>query len=340
MNGTVLITGANGSLALGFVKSFLSLYPDHTLIATVRNPSPQKDPNTAKLVQLISKYPNANVHIEALDLSNLTTVRSFAEKLSTRIQAGELPRLTALICNAASISLGGGQKFTTDGYETTFQVSHLSHYLLVLKLLDSMDVHSGRIVMLGSITHYTEKPNPIYSLRTCVPHDIEELVKPGPDLPSLVYDRGFQRYGMAKLANVTFANDLNRRLKKVKEPPHTDPKLSNVFAISMDPGGLPSSRGQAEQKISLRLIFAVINFLMPVLKHLTTEFRTTEDSGRDLVAVSVDPVFHGNSGYFVGQIQRSATAASEDLEWQKRLWDACWRWAGLRDGETILQDCS
>ncbi|KAJ5904172.1 hypothetical protein N7504_006555 [Penicillium tannophilum] len=333
MNETVLITGANGSLALGFTKSFLSLYPNHTLIATVRNPSPEKDPNTAKLVQLVSKYPKANVLIEGLDLSNLANVRSFAEKLSTRINAGELPRLTALICNAASISLGGGQKFTSDGYETTFQISHLSHYLLVLKLLDSMDVRSGRIVMLGSITHYTDKPNPFYSLKTYVPNDVEELVKPGPDPQSLVYDRGFQRYGMAKLANVTFANDLNRRLKK-------DPKLSNVFAVSMDPGGLPSSRGQAEQKFSLRLIFAVINFLMPVLKHLTTEFRTTDDSGRDLVAVSVNPMFHGKSGYFVGQIQGSSTPASEELEWQKRLWNACWKWAGLSDGETILRDYS
>ncbi|KAJ5627929.1 short chain dehydrogenase/reductase SDR [Penicillium lividum] len=332
MNGTVLITGANGSLALGFAQSFLSLYPEHTLIATVRNLSPEKDPNTAKLIQLVSKYPNANVHIEALDLSSLSNVRSFAEKLSTRIRVGELPRLTALICNAASISLGSGQKFTSDGYETTFQVSHLSHYLLVLKLLESMDVHSGRIVMLGSITHYPEKSNPLYSLKTRIPDDIEELVKPGPDPPSLIYDRGFQRYGIAKLSNVTFANDLNKRLKK-------DPKLSNVSAISMDPGGLPSSRGQAEQKRSVRFMFAVINFLMPVLKHLTTDFRTTEDSGRDLVAVSLDPMFHVKSGYFVGQIQGSPAAVSEDLESQKRLWDACWRWARLRDGETILRDC-
>lgn len=108
----------------------------------------------------------------------------------------------------------------------------------------------------------------------------------------------------------------------------------------MDPGGLPSSRGQAEQKFSVRLIFAVINFMMPVLKHLTTEFRTTEDSGQDLVAVSLDPGFHGKSGYFVGQIQGNSTAASKDLEWQKRLWDACWRWAGLSGGETMLQCCS
>ncbi|KAJ5917636.1 hypothetical protein N7466_011190 [Penicillium verhagenii] len=239
MNGTVLITGANGSLALGFVQSLLSLYPDHTLIAAVRNPSPEKDPNTAKLMDLISQYPNAsaNVHVEALDLSSLVKVRSFANKLSSRITDGKLPRLKSVVCNAASISLGGGQKFTSDGYETTFQVSHLSHFLLVLKLLESMDVDSGRIVMLGSITHYPEKPNPLYSLRTIVPtdmEDMEELVKPGPDPASLVYDRGFQRYGIAKLANVTFANDLNDRLKKVKsEMGERIQTLSFHFALTM-----------------------------------------------------------------------------------------------------------
>lgn len=70
--------------------------------------------------------------------------------------------------------------------------------------------------MLGSITHYPEKPNPLSSLRAGIPENIEELVKPSPDPLSLVHDRGFQRYGTAKLANVIFAEDLNRRLQKVQ----------------------------------------------------------------------------------------------------------------------------
>ena len=69
MAGTVVITGANGSLALGFVEALLSRYPQHTLIATVRNTSPEKDSNTAELMRIISKYPNSKVNVEALDLA-------------------------------------------------------------------------------------------------------------------------------------------------------------------------------------------------------------------------------------------------------------------------------
>lgn len=215
MTGSVLLTGANGTLALGFVESFLSQYPTHTLIATVRNASPEKDANTAKIAALVSKYPDAKVYIEKLDLGDLSNVRSFANHLSTRINKQELPRLSAIVCNAAVFHLETGQTFTADGYDATFQVCHLSHYLLVLKLLGSMDTKEGRIVMLGSITHYPEMANPLSSLRPGFPEKMEDLVKPDPDPPALVHDKGYQRYGTAKLANVTFAADLNARLKKV-----------------------------------------------------------------------------------------------------------------------------
>lgn len=215
MAGTVVITGGNGSLALGFVEALLSRYPGHTLIATVRNASPEKDLNTAELMRIISKYPNSKVNVEVLDLGQLASVRTFAQKLSGLILSNKLPRISAIVCNAATLSLEAGQKFTSDGYEATFQVCHLSHYLLILMLLENMDPKSGRIVMLGSITHYPDKPNPVSSLGPCFPENLKELVKPTPDPLSLVHDRGFQRYGTAKLANVTFSLDLNERLKRV-----------------------------------------------------------------------------------------------------------------------------
>jgi hypothetical protein len=83
---------------------------------------------------------------------------------------------------------------------------------------------------------------------------------------------------------------------------------------------------------------ATINFFMPVLKHLTTTFRTTEDAGRDLVAVSVGPEFHGKRGYYVCRKPDAPAAVSENEDEQRRLWEACWRWAGLSSGETMLQN--
>ncbi|KAL6237475.1 hypothetical protein BDW75DRAFT_238262 [Aspergillus navahoensis] len=254
---------------------------------------------------------------------------AFAYRLAARITSKELPPISAIICNAFTWSLEAGQRFTSDGFEATFQVGHLAYYLLVLKLLGSMHTDSGRIVMLGSVTHYPEKPNPLSSLRPEIPEDIEELVKPGPDPPHLVHDRGFQRYGTAKLANVIFMEDLNQRLRKT-------PELSKITVTAMDPGGLVESRAQSVQKAPVQRLFALLKFLMPVLKHITTTFRTNKDAGRDLVAVSVDTTFHGKRGYYIGQKKETAAQVTGDAQVQARLWDACWKWVGLAPDETIL----
>ncbi|KAI1616958.1 short chain dehydrogenase/reductase SDR [Exophiala viscosa] len=331
MAGTVLITGANGTLALAFVQALLTLHPQYALVATVRNASPEADPNTAALMRIVEKHPGVKVQVERLDLGKLDDVRRFADRLSDQIERGELSRISAIVCNASTWSLEAGQKFTSDGLEATFQVAHLSHYLLVLKLLGSMDMSSGRIVMLGSITHYPEKPNPLSAFGPEFPADIEHLVKPPPDRAGEVHDRGFQRYGTAKLSNVTFMHDLNKRLE-------ADPKLSKVTVTAMDPGGLAASRAQTEQKRSVRWIMAAINFCMPVLRYFTTAFRPAADSARDLVAVSVEPQFHGKRDYYVGRKPEASAEISRDAAVQERLWTACWKWAGLSTEDTILQN--
>ncbi|KAL2127455.1 hypothetical protein VTI74DRAFT_10700 [Chaetomium olivicolor] len=158
---------------------------------------------------------------------------------------------------------------------------------------------------------------------------MDELVHPRPDPPGQVHDRGFQRYGTAKLANVVFTHDLNRRLQ-------ADPNLSAITVTCMDPGGLVGSRGQSEQKAAVRWMMSMTNLMMPVLRHLTTYVRTTADAGRDLVALSVGRKFQGKRGYFVGQRQEASAEVSHDLEVQKRLWEACWRWAVMEGQETVL----
>jgi NAD(P)-dependent dehydrogenase (short-subunit alcohol dehydrogenase family) len=214
MPGTVLITGANGSLGLGFVQALLASHPEYTLVATVRNPSAEQDPNTAQLLKLLAKHPKSQTHLETLDLGSLASVRAFADGIATKVSSNNLPPISAIVCNAFTWSLSG-QRHTQDNYEATFQVSHLSHMLLVLRLLGSMDPAAGRIVMLGSEAYDPEKANPLSKLRAGFPGEMEHLVHPLADGPEGVYDWGFRRYGTAKLANVVFMWDLNGRLMKV-----------------------------------------------------------------------------------------------------------------------------
>ncbi|RSL62800.1 hypothetical protein CEP51_013402 [Fusarium floridanum] len=311
MSGTVIITGANGSVALGLVDHILSSYPTYTLLATVRNPS---DVNSTKLSNIITSKPNAKAHVEALDLSSLADVRAFAEKTAERVKSGKLPRIKAIVCNAFTWSLSE-TKYTQDGIEASFQVGHLSHYLLILKLLGSM-VSDGRIMLLGSNTHYPDRPHPLTKLIAKIPEDVEEIVKPLPDEPGQEHDRGFQRYGIAKLAN--------------------DPNLSGITVSAMDPGNIVDSRAHAAQKPMIRLVLGTITHLLPLTKYITSSIRRSADAGKDLAELSVGKEFQGTTGYFLGVRREEEAPMTKDEGKQRVMWEACWRWAGLKEGETVL----
>ncbi|KAF5972370.1 dehydrogenase reductase [Fusarium coicis] len=324
MTGTIIVTGANGSLALEYISHLLKTHPSYTILATVRNASPS-DPNTAQLSSILSSHSESS--IEALDLSILSNVRAFSENTAKRVASGEIPPIKAIICNAFTMSLTE-QVYTPDGFERTFQVNHLSHFVLVLKLVGSM-ASDGRIVMLGSDTHYTTRTHPLFKQRPGIPEDTELLVKPLPDKKGKGYDGGFRRYGNSKLANIMFMHDLNARLEK-------NPKLSGITAIAMDPGGMVDSRAHRIQTPFMRFAFSLVLISLPILRRFTDTMRTAAQSGRELVELSVDERFKGTRGYFMGARREEEDISCEDVHKRELLWNACWKWAEMMEEETVL----
>ncbi|KLP06646.1 dehydrogenase/reductase [Fusarium fujikuroi] len=324
MTGTIVITGANGSLALAYVAHLIKTQPSYTILATVRNTSPS-DPNTAQLSSILSSHPKSS--IEALDLSLLSNVRAFSENTAKRVASGEIPPIKAIICNAFTMSVTE-QVYTPDGFERTFHVNHLSHFVLVLKLIGSM-ASDGRIVMLGSDTHYTTRSHPLFKQRPGIPEDTELLVKPKLDKKGKEYDGGFHRYGNTKLANIMFMQDLNARLEK-------NPTLSGITAIAMDPGGMVDSRAHRIQTPFMRFAFSLVLISLPILRHFTDIMRPAAQSGRELVELSVGEKFKGTKGYFMGARREEEDIACKDVHKRELLWNACWEWAGMREEETVL----
>jgi NAD(P)-dependent dehydrogenase (short-subunit alcohol dehydrogenase family) len=214
MTGTVLLTGANGSLALPAVKYLLGAYPSYTLILTVRDDSDQ-DRNTAELRGVISQHAHAAAFVRKLDLSSLQETHSFSNQLRSEIDHGTLPRLVAIMCNAMSWQLSGEPAYTKDGYETTFAINHLAHFALSLRLLGAMDAQRGRVVFLGSEAHWPERARFSKGFPTYLPDDLELLVHPLPIKRGEELGRGFQRYGLSKLTITMIMYELSRRLKKV-----------------------------------------------------------------------------------------------------------------------------
>jgi nucleoside-diphosphate-sugar epimerase len=97
--GTILLTGANGSLAIPAVNYLLSKYPTYMAVLTVRDTT-DRDRNTAKLRKIIEAFPSARVSIRRLDLASLSAVQNFATDLHHDVASGKLPQITAIVCNA------------------------------------------------------------------------------------------------------------------------------------------------------------------------------------------------------------------------------------------------
>ena len=213
MAGTVIITAANSSLAIPAVQHLLAKYPDYTAVLTVRNIM-DSDINTKNLRATIAKHPKANATIYQLDLANLSAVNEFADNIAKQIKNGSLPPLASLVCNAYYWNLVGGVQTTEDGYEKSFQVIHVAHAALVLRLLDSFSPDSGRVVLFSSDAHWPGK-NGLEKYPPTLPNDLDLLVKPATDEKADNTGYGFQRYANSKLAVVTWMYALNRYLEKV-----------------------------------------------------------------------------------------------------------------------------
>jgi NAD(P)-dependent dehydrogenase (short-subunit alcohol dehydrogenase family) len=83
-----------------------------------------------------------------LDLTELDSVRAFATSVCERL--GETP-VDALVLNAGGV-LPDVTGRTVDGFETTFAVNHLAHYLLLRLLLPTL-ADGATVVLTTSGTH-------------------------------------------------------------------------------------------------------------------------------------------------------------------------------------------
>ena len=130
-----------------------------------------------------------------LDLERLADVRAVAEAL---------PAADAVALNAGLQVVTGASR-TPDGFETTFQVNHLAHLLLLDTLLARSEP-PARIVLTGSGTHDPSR-------RTGLPAPLEGDVgtwaraDDGDEQPGVA---GRRRYTTSKLLNAAMAGPRGR----------------------------------------------------------------------------------------------------------------------------------
>lgn len=143
----------------------------------------------AAMQQVHAQLPSAQLEFLALDLADLASVRRCAETLTQRES-----RLDLLCNNAGVMALP--QRRTRDGFEMQVGTNHLGHFALTGLLLPLLQATPGaRVVTLSSLAHHLGRIR----------------------LDDLNWQRGYSKwpaYAQSKLANLMFALELGRRLRK------------------------------------------------------------------------------------------------------------------------------
>lgn len=178
-----VITGANSGL--GYESALALARKNAHVIMTARSASKGE----AAKADILKLVPNATLTLMSLDLGSLKSVRAFADEFKAKFD-----RLDILMNNAGVMATPYGK--TEDGFETQFGVNHLGHFALTALLIDVITQTPGsHIVSVSSTANY-------------IPREV--------DFDNLNWEKDYSRYGaygLSKLANVLFANELDRRLK-------------------------------------------------------------------------------------------------------------------------------
>ncbi len=196
--GTAIVTGANHGI--GF-ETAAGLAKDGWHVVMACRSEAKAEEARARIVE---REPAASLEIMLVDLSDFTSVRSFARDFRARFS-----QLDVLINNAGLLLYSA--QTNDDGIELQFATNHLGHFLLTALLIDLMpDDEASRVVALSSVAH--KGTNIHFDDLTC-----------GGD--------GGVAYGQSKLACLLFADELNRRLQS------SNRKLK---ALAVHPGGSDS----------------------------------------------------------------------------------------------------
>lgn len=199
-----IITGADGGMGYEETKA-VAEKGYHTIMACF-SPKRAKE----KCARLIQETGNPNIEIIGIDLSNLATVRQFADEIKKRFEHVDL-----LMNNAGTMETG--LHYTVDGLERTVSVNYVGPYLLTRLLLPLMG-EGSRIVNMASLVYPWGRLNFPY-----------------------FFDRGMKGwwwrafpYFNSKLAVTLFTFDLARRVKERGITVNAaDPGIVNTNIISM-----------------------------------------------------------------------------------------------------------
>jgi NAD(P)-dependent dehydrogenase (short-subunit alcohol dehydrogenase family) len=178
---TVLVTGATEGIGHQTARE-LAQMGAHVLVHGRTEAEAE-----AALAALRTAVPQGKLELLVADFSSLDEVSQLADRVCSNYR-----QLDALINNAGVLPTT--RRVSRDGYELTFAINHLAHFLLTNRLLPLLrSAPEGRVVTVSSALHF----------QGSIAFDDLQLTRGWSN---------YRAYSQSKLANVLFSNALARRL--------------------------------------------------------------------------------------------------------------------------------
>jgi NAD(P)-dependent dehydrogenase (short-subunit alcohol dehydrogenase family) len=265
MSKHLVITGGTSGIGQAAIESLVRDEWEVTILAR----------NQKKVQQLKDRYKEASIEGIVCDLASLSSVKSAAREL-----LGKRKKIDVLMNNAGGIFQKRNE--TIDGLEMTFEVNHLSHFLLTTELMDQLIADKTRIINVSSAAHRMGKI------------DFEDLQWERTKYNSM------KAYSNGKLCNIYFAQELHRRFGD-----------KGVTAFACHPGVVKTNFAGDFGGFFSVLLKAAQPFMITAEKgaltqlHLATNDSVTKHSGR----------------YFEKQRLASVAPQALDQEAAAQLWE-------------------
>ena len=220
-----IVTGANSGLGSETALA-LAAKGAHVVLACRDAAKAQ-----SALQAIRAASPAASAEAMALDLASLASVRAFAAGFVAKHERLDL------LCNNAGV-MAIPRRRTADGFEMQLGTNHLGHFALTGLLLQRLlDTPGARVVSVSSSAH---RPGKMH----------------WEDLQLERSYRKWRAYAQSKLANLLFAFELDRRLRKAG---------ASVISVAAHPGyaatNLQFAAPRIEGSVLRRTVFALGNSL-------------------------------------------------------------------------------
>merc|ERR1712137_1039 len=287
----VLITGANAGIGFASALAYAKLNPKIYVACRSQEKAEQAITELKKLSK------NENIHYLRLDLNDLDSVDACAKELK-----GKETKLDVLINNAGMLPTAIDKR-SKQGFEVTFAVNYLGHFLLTLHLLPLLHKAApSRIVNVSSLTHEKGRLdfNTLEYWRLLMRHNSSISTYPLYTCSSASHDLE-SIYSDSKLATKLFSNELSDRFSHL-----------GIVSNALCPG-IVATNILDDFKWYTRIFGPLVMRIIGV---------TPDYAAKTLLLLGVDEKYATISGkYFTHQKMKEVGSVSLDKISARRLWE-------------------